>query len=261
MTLLYNIFSFYSSYLHKLNSFNKKIYKEFIKKVLLRVPYIFINYFLSIEPLHGDWISISSIDTKNLNYKENVISFFYKFFTKKKELVSLKEDYFYKNASGHFDDLIENYSNTYTEDYLVIYKISHDKNTDEEIYKTYQIKNNNFMNIINMMLPKYVYNKTNVNILDVLYISNQPLFVGETPIVPSLQVCLDIPKSYLMVGNKILSNIFILRMLKYKKMEKYFSSNYSVKIIYLVNEKIKNIELLSTQYIKISKNNLEICFL
>ena len=43
---------------------------------------------------------------------------------------------------------------------------------------------------------------------------------------PHQNIIIDLPKSSLLVGNNILSNVYILRYLKYKNMERYFNENY-----------------------------------
>ena len=70
-------------------------------------------------------------------------------------------------------------------------------------------------------------------------------------------IIIDLPKSSLLVGNDILSNVYILRYLKYKNMEKYFNENYELDILLISpsnNNEIETINLNYNQYIKLYKN-------
>ena len=245
---------------------------KFIRKTIINVNNIMLNtliYFLpatlvsslltyfKIEPLIDDWISISTL-------KKDVL----------REKYILQENYYFKNTDNYSTckDLLlllpfsqstclnisGDISNTTTqkEEKKIIRCEMKDANFPErtnELIGSLIIKKGENKFIVNHLLSRSSIRdfsnteKTNVEILDIVY-KNEKM---------KKNIIIDLPRSILLVGNDILSNVYILRYLKYKNMEKYFDENYQLDILLISPSNDNQIEKLNVkynQYIKLYKS-------
>lgn len=257
---------------------------QFVNKTILNIRKtgfymtirIFPNTFVSnlmtyfkIEPPIDNWISISTVK-KNLLENKYV----------------LKENYYFKNTNSNatckdlllllpfyrdaaiasegdkliFRNKMEEENGKIEENKLfrsAKYDMCNNINGTENFIGSLIVKKGENKFIINHLFSRSTIRDfstvepSNVEILDVVYRNNSDATEMRK------EVLIDLPKSTLLVGNDILSNVYILRYLKYKNMEKYFNENYEINILLTSPSNGNNLEqitLNNNQYMKMYKN-------
>ena len=242
---------------------------------------IFPNTFVSnlmtyfkIEPPIDNWISISTVK-KNLLENKYVLKEIYYFKNTNsnatcKDLLLLLP--FYRDAAAPYD---VGFASECDKSVFRNEMEENDKIEENKLFRSakYDMCNNinGTENFIGSLIVKKGENKfiinhlfsrstirdfstvetSDVEILDVVYKNNSDATESRKEII------IDLPKSTLLVGNDILSNVYILRYLKYKNMEKYFNENYEINILLTSpsnGNKLEQITLNNNQYMKMYKN-------
>jgi hypothetical protein len=264
----------------------------FIQKTILNINKLSLNtliYFLphslvskiltllKIEPAIDDWISISTVK-KDILHKKYVLQENYYFNYMKNNYATCKNMLLFLPFSQFAiaNECNINYSvetnntkkHTNIEKEFSIILRNEKKNAvylkkTQELVGSLIIKKGNNKFILNHLLSQSSIRdlsnieKTNVEILDVIYKNTKMSSSSSSSSSSHQNIIIDLPKSSLLVGNDILSNVYILRYLKYKNMEKYFNENYELDILLISpsnNNEIETINLNYNQYIKLYKN-------
>ena len=267
---------------------------QFVNKTILNIRKngfymtirIFPNTFVSnlmtyfkIEPPIDNWISISTVK-KNLLENKYVLKENYYFKNTNsnatcKDLLLLLP--FYRDAAAPYDVGIasecdksvfrnEMEENDKIEENKLFrsakYDMCNNINGTENFIGSLIVKKGENKFIINHLFSRSTIRDfstvetSDVEILDVVYKNNSDATESRKEII------IDLPKSTLLVGNDILSNVYILRYLKYKNMEKYFNENYEINILLTSpsnGNKLEQITLNNNQYMKMYKNTYKDC--
>ena len=264
---------------YKMNVFFQKtilnINKLSLNTLIYFLPHSLVSKILTllkIEPAIDDWISISTVKKDILHEKYVLQENYYfnymrnNYATCKNMLLFLPFSQFAMASECNVNSSVEtNNTKKHTnieKEFSII--LRNEKKNAAFLKKTQDLvgsliiekKNNKFFlnHLLSQSSIRDLSNveKTNVEILDVIY-KNTRL----SSFTPHQNIIIDLPKSSLLVGNNILSNVYILRYLKYKNMEKYFNENYELDILLISpsnNNEIETINLKYNQYIKLYKN-------
>jgi len=162
------------------------------------------------------------------------------------------------------EEYIYNYNEKY--EYFESKNIVTDEDMHDSVNKYYEYVDRHRKIIENVYHSMCIYKYDNKYI-----VRDYPLLISETEITyqPSTarfmveythpkqknQITLMIPKSMYMVGNHLLSFIFVLRLLKYQPESFHFDMDYQLKII---DEDINMFVLNSSQFIHLTENGYQI---